>query len=648
MIQQLSAQQRAALQEDGYDALRRYAHHLVGSTKGQKPVIKLKDHSQVEDDILIFYSSNKGAASTYAATFRGIDIDMGNNSAVSAISMETANLSTIEDVTIRGNFHVGLIDFPAVGAGTTNVRIIGGKIGVWQRNNRPNPSINGLYLENQSQCGVQVSNSRGPLTITGFKIISPVQPAPEYRAVYLENTRGDAGDSSFGNLNLIDGTIEVRGEQGKAIENVAQDIMLTNVYMKADTLIESGANHPPANILDGKQTKWQKVSEYYFGSQLDQSTVFFNHQDRRTNRDENFVMYTPLADENPTVDFIAKHVWDAATMPSWEDEQLVDITSYGATPGFINSRDDDGKAIQQAIDDTTTPGNANYGKAVFIPRGNFHIHQTLTLKKGTKLIGAGKTLSIVQLSKQAALAGIDRVMDTVNVPEGNIILSDLCIYGYPGTLLLSIQSGNSLVRDVQTEVLDHTGIRVGMLEQPYILFSENAGGKIYGLSLSSLVKWDYKPNDKTGPGAWRSRELLTQPGPDYGILMIKNTKQPLNLYMFTITHLIHSPMVHIRSAENVYFYSIKFESVKELMHISNSRNIKLFGSYGLSGLDYPEDTAMFRIANSRDVWIANMNRRSNDAELQGKGWVVNGNDFVTDDYPLLMYKDSSALEYLIQ
>ena len=84
--------------------------------------------------------------------------------------MSGAQLCTIQDTTISGRaFYAGIYNLPGSGGLTTNLRVYGGQIGVWQDEFRPNPSISGLLLVNQSKCGVLLENTRGPLVLSGFR-----------------------------------------------------------------------------------------------------------------------------------------------------------------------------------------------------------------------------------------------------------------------------------------------------------------------------------------------------------------------------------------------------------------------------------------------------------------------------------------------
>ena len=66
------------------------------------------------------------------------------------------------------------------------------------------------------------------------------------------------------------------------------------------------------------------------------------------------------------------------------------MTQYGATPQWMDSRDDDGEKIQKAIDDSCNPTSHLFGRTVFVPHGEYGIARPLDLRGGCAvLIGAG-------------------------------------------------------------------------------------------------------------------------------------------------------------------------------------------------------------------------------------------------------------------
>ena len=82
----------------------------------------------------------------YVSLIRGFTIDMGNNPTGNGLSLEGAQLCSIEDIIIKGNFNIGITSLPGSGGSTTNVKVVGGNIGIQQNVYRPTPSIQGVEL----------------------------------------------------------------------------------------------------------------------------------------------------------------------------------------------------------------------------------------------------------------------------------------------------------------------------------------------------------------------------------------------------------------------------------------------------------------------------------------------------------------------
>jgi hypothetical protein len=615
---------------------RKFAYQLIGSSKGKTPIIKLKDSSVVDRNIFIYFElitdGKPNSPSLYGSTLRGINVDMGNNPTVNAISMAGAQHCVIEDVKIYGSqFNVGICSLPGSGGGVVNLSISGGKIGILQNLYRPNPTIIGLTLENQSECGLKVIESRGPVIVTGFKITSPAKPSKDYRAVYLKNIRTITAngrvDHGNSNLCLTDGTIEMKGASGKAIYNFAQDVTMNNVFVKASEVIESGAVNPPAKIVNGLASKWQKISSYVFTSELDKASVFVAGKELN-NQTAHFQLYEPLVAQDPSKNLIAKHTW--SKLPEWDDTNILDIAKdFGATPENIVDNDDDGPAIQKAIDQATTQGNPNFGKTVFIPRGHFHIRQPITLKSGLKMIGAGKFISVIHAANEWKNE-LGAILNSENSSTGNLLLSDFAILGFPRMTYLHIQTANTLVRDVVTETVKlkkpKTFEQLNPAELPYIYFSENASGKVYHLCT------DHIPVG----GGGKSKK--------FNLLQVNNTTQPLTFYQLSIEHLPNSTQTLLENAKHVTVYGFKYELSGELLNIVNCEDIQLIGGSGNYQLEKEVDRAIIVIENSKNVLIQNFNRKSNEIAFGKpvidvcKYWIVNGEEKVSGDFAVLLYK----------
>ncbi|WP_310557574.1 T9SS type A sorting domain-containing protein [Flavobacterium sp.] len=629
---------------------RKSTHKLIGSTVGTtKPKIVLTNGSTVADNILVFYDNifngSIDPSTHYGSVFRGIDIEMGNNPTVNALSMNGAQYCVIEDVAITGtDFNSGVYNLPGSGGGVNNLSVKGGDYGIYQADFRPNPTVFGLTLENQQKAGINVTSTRGPLIIAGFKITSPTAPTSNYRAIAIKKESNiPASDPSvfgvayrgYANLSLSDGSIEVKGVSGIAIDNYAQDVTIRNTYFKSQTIIKSGyfASSSGASIVPGTTSMWTKLSNYVYTTSLDQSTVFKNttHLNNRTaNYELNGTISTSAA--LPATNFTTLHTW--TSLPTWEDD-IIDITApgYGATPEDVNATDDDGIAIQRAIDHATTVGHPNHGKIVFIPRGFFEIRNTLHLKSGLVMIGSANSNSFIMPDRQW-LNSNGPLMDSPNVATGSLYLADFGLLMYPHTQALHIQTPNTVILDVLTEPMKNsvwlTSIPLNPAETPYFLFSGNAGGKIYNLvtdQISGRVDENLELNHANR----------------YHFVLIENTTNPITFYQISIEHLDNSPQMKLNNADNITVFGFKYEYKFELINITNCNTVNLIGGSGNHNIISPNDQAIIVISNSENVLIQNFDRKQYETSSINTKWIKDNTNTISGDFGILQYEYSSTL-----
>ncbi len=632
------------IQEDGENftpptgkGQRKFAHLLVGSTTGPRPVIKVANGSTLTNNRLLNFiwadtlnndGNNDGVddpSRHYCALFRGIDIDMGSNPAATALYMNAAQDSSIEDVKIYGTaFNAGLENIPGSGGYVTNVWIVGGNIGILQNNYRPNPTVMGLTLENQSQYGLKLLHTRGPLGLIGFKITSPASSSASYRAILTSDASGQQNGAA-GNLNLVDGQIEVTGS-GKAIENQNQDTYIDNVYFKAATIIESGSVNAPTDTITGSASTWKKLTGYVFASGTDNSYVYVDGVHLHTGTGADYVSGNSLVNENPPTDLLSRHLY--GTMPSWQDANVIDITAapYNATPenGFTGTNDD-GPAIQAAIDYAV----AN-NKVVFVPRGHFHLSSPIQLKAGLKMIGAGKNISAIQVSRNWQPTSPVVAIDSDNIATASLRLQDLAFISedpsatnntlsHQNMTLLRIQSGDTIWRSVQTDRVDSGTDCVYV--QPMIIFANNAGGRIYGLNM------DLSTRKGTGGSI----------AAGYRQCKISGTgAQALTIYQFDEEYVEAAPQTEIASSANVTLFGFKMEDNWDIMRISSSTNIRIIGA---SGNEIANPATMFELTGTCSAIILANLSHAGGGTLK---WVTYGAQSVGEDKPLALFKLSGT------
>lgn len=339
------------------------------------------------------------AETFYLARLRGVDVDLGNNPGVSGVSMSSAQLASIEDVRVSGaKFHAGFNGLPGSGGFSANLEVEGGDYGVVQNQFRPNPSITGLRLVEQEVAGVVVDVSRGPVVISGFTVQGPLHLSPQltraYRAMLLRNPVATKNNA----LNAEDGVISLHAssEGGTAIETQGGDVVLKNVFVSGAKTIAMCAKTKLSLLAGsaGGAAGTVRVASYVLtgsgGQVLDRGKMPSYSNDGAAEW-----LPEPLEHETiapwPPGSLPLLHSWNYSTLPSWDDSATLNVvTQYGATPQWMDDSDDDGEKIQKAIDDSCDPTSHWFGRAVFIPHGEYGIARPLDLRGGcAALIGAG-------------------------------------------------------------------------------------------------------------------------------------------------------------------------------------------------------------------------------------------------------------------
>lgn len=616
---------------------RKFGHIIKGSEKnGRWPVIRLQDGSTVKDNTLFvfkYYNAETGeedASRHYLATLRNLEIDMGENPEVSAVYNNGAQLCALENLRIYGNFHMGISTLPGSGGYTANIEITGGRIGIYQDNFRPNPTLFNIILDGQSECGLKVLDTRGSLTMAGFRIKSPEEPDPSYRAVFLFNEMFPIELGARANLNLVDGSIEMAGSS-PAISSYRQDLLIRNVFFNAQIIVESGTWSGNPDVLPGEQGQWKHLQEYVYASGIDGGSVYRNRINLRSGG-EDFVIHDEMVDSLPPASLLTMHHW--GVLPSWEDSMQVDlVVDYGATRDF--EQDNDALAMQQALDDISNPSHPHYGKSLFIPRGHFHLSSPVCIPAGCKIIGAAKNISVLMVSENSFTHENKAVsmLKTADSPGPGIILSDLAlvqIHPHPDIAggahqlitMLELKTGNSLIRDVQTDYRkikwkDH------QYREPVLKFTGNAGGKIYGLCFDE------------------GTQGIAEKG--YRHVKINGAELPLTFYQISVEdaeaekegeQTIH---MEIDSSTEVTIYGFKYEKESELLHVTSTERLVIIGGSGNYGLKDPDDEAIITIQNTPNVFIGNISRKIQDGEIPGKAFLKDEGLYLPGDAPIVLY-----------
>jgi hypothetical protein len=441
--------------------------------------------------------------------------------------------------------------------------------------------------------------------LIGFNITSPTTPAANYRAVYASNTSPFALGGTA-NLNLVDGQIQVNGSTGKAIYNYDQDTYIDGVYFKANTIIDSGILNTPTESVAGSSSAWKKLGYYVFASMTDNAYVNVDGAElHNSGTPDDYVSNYTLISASPPADLISRHLY--GTMPSWQDSNITNITSFGATPD--DNSDDDASAIQSAIDYAI----AN-NKVVFVPRGHYHIKSPILLKDGTKLIGAGKNISAIQVDRSWLPTTAKIAIDTVDSATASVTLQDLAfviedpsvslgLENQKNITLLRVQSGNTIMRSVQTDRAGgihttSTGLSNSydcVYLQPTLEFSNNAGGKIYGIAMDHTTFIQKSGQPVTG-----------SIDPSFRQVKFENVSNPLTIYQMSVEHGAASPQIEAKNSSNLTIFGLKMEFNYEFSRINNSSSIHIIGGSGIYNIDDANSAGIYNIVGAAsDILIVN-------------------------------------------
>ena len=570
-------------------------------------------------------SNQSSPPSLYSALLRHVDIDMGTNPALSAVAMSGAQLCSIEDVRIYGAaFTAGVVGLPGSGGYSANLAVSGGGFGVWQQQFRPNPSASGFTALNQSVAAVLLTSARGPLVLSGFVLRSAL---PGAVGVLMDGAADGLapGDAS---LALEDGVIELAGGgSGGSDDDAAaiaaaitgssgSDVSLRNVWLKCAVAVALPKQRVAADPASFKRiTAWswgggvaprRSSVAYVNGSNASAATVSTGFPPL------NGLPSAPAATPPPDAVLATMHSWSrAAVAPlSWSADAgvVLDVVrDCGATPSWVNASDDDGAAIARCLARATARGV----RAVFVPRGEFLLWETLVLRAGQRLFGAGKHCAALVMrqpwpaTEQPLLLveGSDTTLDAVAV------VSDLVLVVVQRAPVLAVR-GAALVRDLRTTPCAHnyeTMSRVPCpahtppLPPPFtapavaavIFESGNASGHFFGLSLdhfsSFLVPGDALINVSSSGGGGRGRIAGTG-GPG---------GSDIHLYQLSAEHLPTDYQVQVWRSAGVHLHAFKFESAGFRAHPSwGPDGGGLFACHGSSGVSIFGGSGNFGVMNA--------------------------------------------------
>jgi hypothetical protein len=245
----------------------------------------------------------------------------------------------------------------------------------------------------------------------------------------------------------------------------------------------------------------------------------------------------------------------------------------------VNATDDDGAAIQAALDASCEAGSPAFGLPVFLPHGEFGVYRPLQLRGCASLVGAGSHSSwLAALPAQpadasacwdgAAGGGGALAAMLVSAPPAAPLpplpsplpqaLTDFGLVARPLCPFVDLRAGaGALLRDVcvaSSVPPPSSGVPPSSAggpppTQPLVAFSGAASGRVFGLSLDLV----FGGNDGASP----------PPGPWHVLLLVNGTGSggALHFYQLSTEHKPGAKAALFAGAQGVHVHAWKSESV---------------------------------------------------------------------------------------
>lgn len=591
---------------------------LRGSTKGARPIIKLKDNTApfnrnidvVNADanstpvayVTAFKDANRNgvwdfedlngngvpesrgegelgdAGNGFSMRFVGIDFDLGrHNTSAMAVRTNTAQYGALQDIRVVADG--GTPDDPTDDAFggfnnitgsyscTGNLEVVGGRVGIIARSQHC-ASINGARLINQSDYALfRVAGI--PITLVGFEIQKKSAPAIGFSG----NTKRSH------DLALIDGRIEfASSNDSPAVDNSHQNnLFVHDVYVKnAKQLVKSGT----FDSVNG-DPGWNRIVEYGVADKNEGwNMIKPNGSEWELTRDQVFTS-NPCSEDEVPADFIKRHVWNSTDFPSHddhfdranEDGNPYDADEYvvcGEKNGVLRRElgEDDIRKVWTGPDCRAgLQGLIDAGsKYILLPHGLHFINKNPQGDYG------------IQLGKETRLLGVMRselrthddwnpetempLLTTPDDAEASSMVGFVHLsYLYAPTEndwfngLLWRAGTRSILRNVEVRPAYVTGPKTTN-NKANLKFSGNAGGRHYAVGAGTPCAHD-------GPGGFRR-------------LLVTGTSNPLAFYNYNPEDGDDLPQSEVLNSRNVIFYGLKAENSNPIQ-FTDSSNCALIG-----------------------------------------------------------------------
>ena len=554
----------------------------------------------------------------YNQMVKGLELDCNGNAGCVGLFFNQAQNSSIENVRIKPG-HTGIKG--SVGPGVmANIEIINGLNGIDTLSfsdtadnkvlaagctgkvvvrDQSGAVFTNLKLNGQTNRSIY---HRGPypLIIAGFEITTPPSSAG---LAAVKTFRANEYKAASGIIGLIDGVINLGSEPSvAAIDNTAgKNIYVRNVYVTSGNLTDGKLIKSMNNATITANGSTKRIAEYNYTRANTDSDNFqpfnlINCQSSSCPDKNEYATVVSNASPHPS-NLASRHAW--LKKPFVDESGVFDVRTAGIDPGVEFS--------PIVVDHNVLQGILNKNSKVFLPKGIYQLTGPITLRANNTLFGAGRGLTRIETApnfpilKNPSGQNIETpIISTADSAEATTYLGELSI-----------------------------GVNTAPLNRDYfIALNWKAGansmvhiGQVYHFNLSNTTTTTNSHSllkiTGNGGGRWYAAgaiKTLNSKNPDFHILKVEGTTQPLWLYSLNPEHPSESDTyVKLTGAHNVRIYGIKSEYagafegpnpppvsyLTSVLSVANSDNIGIFGHSALrNGLN---NKGAIEISNSTKI-----------------------------------------------